>query len=144
MDKLELNIENQFLGSGWSFPVTFRKETNTLAISKYIDNVNQSIFIINNTNFGERCLLPTFGSVLQQFVFRVVDDTLFGEIADALRTSLLHNEPRIKVDDIDISVSDTQNTTLNIIVYYTFNETNSRHNYVYPFHLNEGTNLSDV
>ena len=144
MDKLELNIENQFLGSGWSFPVTFRKETNTLAISKYIDNVNQSIFIINNTNFGERCLLPTFGSVLQQFVFRVVDDTLFGEIADALRTSLLHNEPRIKVDDIDISVSDTQSTTLNIIVYYTFNETNSRHNYVYPFHLNEGTNLSDV
>lgn len=143
MDKSELNIENQFLGSGWSFPVTFRKETNSLATSKYIDNVNQSIFIINNTNFGERCLLPTFGSVLQQFVFRVIDDTLFGEIADALKSSLLHNEPRIRVDNIEVSVSTTDYATLNIIVYYTFNETNSRHNYVYPFYLNEGTNISD-
>lgn len=141
MDNNELHIENQFLGSGWSFPVTFRKENHSLAISKYIENVNQSIFIINNTNFGERCLLPTFGSVLQQFIFRTIDETLFGEISEALKTTLLHNEPRINVEEVDVTISDELNTTLNISVYYKFNETNSRHNYVFPFHLNEGTNL---
>ena len=141
MDNNELHIENQFLGSGWSFPVTFRKETHSLAISKYIENVNQSIFIINNTNFGERCLLPTFGSVLQQFIFRTIDETLFGEISEALKTTLLHNEPRINVEEVDVTISDELNTTFNIAVYYKFNETNSRHNYVFAFHLNEGTNL---
>ena len=35
--------ENHFLGSGWSFPVTFTAGNHQLVLSGYEQNVNQSI-----------------------------------------------------------------------------------------------------
>ena len=34
------------------------------------------------------------------------------------------------------------NGLVNIEITYLYNQTNTRHNYVYPFYLKEGTNLS--
>jgi len=133
--------DNNFLGSGWSFPVTFSAGNNLLSVTAYEDNINDCINIILQTKMGERSLEPYFGSGLQQFFFRKMSETLKGEISDAVKTSLLHNEPRITVKDVEVVIADMLNGLIDINIIYIYNKTNTRHNYVFPFHLNEGTNL---
>lgn len=141
MDKQLSKVDNHFLGSGWSFPVTFTGGNYQLHLTSYEDNIKDSIDIILQTKKGERCMQPQFNSGLQQFFFKKMDETLKGEISDAVKVSLLHNEPRITVTDVKVDFTDIQNGLVEIIVTYVYNQTNTRHNYVFPFHLTEGTNL---
>ncbi|MGB8195358.1 MAG: GPW/gp25 family protein [Chitinophagaceae bacterium] len=133
--------QKQFWGSGWSFPVTFSAGNLQVNTTASEDNINESIHIILQTKKGERNLEPQFGSGLQQFFFRKMDESLKGEIIDAVKVSLLHNEPRITVKDVKAEFADLLNGLVNIRISYVYNQTNTRHNYVFPFYLNEGTNL---
>ena len=142
MDSLYTKRDNAFLGSGWSFPVTFSVGNAQLVLSAYEDNINESIDVILQTNNGERPFEPEFGSGLQQFFFRTMDETLKGEIRNAVKAALLFNEPRITVQDVTVTYADITNGLVNINITYVYNQTNTRHNYVYPFYLKEGTNLS--
>lgn len=141
MDSLVNIVDKNFLGSGWSFPVTFSEGNYKLIVSAYEKNINESIDVILLTNKGERNMEPGFGSGLQQFFFRKMDETLKGEIAGTVKTSLLHNEPRIQVKEVEVVYADIQNGLVEIKITYLYNQTNTRHNYVFPFHLKEGTNL---
>ncbi|HYG50806.1 MAG TPA: GPW/gp25 family protein [Flavobacteriales bacterium] len=134
--------ENNFLGSGWSFPVTFSEGNYQLNLATYEQNINESINIILLTRKGERCLESQFGSGLQQFFFRKMNETLKGEITDAVKISLLHNEPRITVKNVLVEFADITSGQVLITIQYEYNQTNTRHNYVFPFYLNEGTNLN--
>jgi len=133
--------ENSFLGSGWSFPVTFSVGNYQLNQSSYEDNINESINIILKTKNGERCFEPQFGSGIQQFFFKPMDETLKGEISDAVASSLLLNEPRITVIAVSVDFLDLQSGLTEVTITYVYNQTNTRHNHVFPFHLKEGTNL---
>lgn len=141
MVRIEDIPENEFLGSGWAFPVSFSPGNSQLHISAYETNINESIDIILRTKKGERCFQEQFGSGLQEFFFKKMDETLKGEIMNAVTTSLLHNEPRITVSEVDVNFIDVQNGIAEIDIRYVYNQSNTRHNYVFPFHLNEGTNL---
>jgi uncharacterized protein len=141
VDKQFTQLENHFLGSGWSFPVTFSAGNYQLNLTCYEENVRDSIDIILQTRKGERCMDPQFGSGLQQFFFRKMDETLKGEIGEAVKASLLHNEPRITVKEVQVSFTDLVQGVVTIGITYRYNQTNTRHNYVFPFHLKEGTNL---
>jgi len=141
VDRHTLIQENNFLGSGWSFPVSFSAESFQVGVSAFETNINESIDIILKTKQGERCFEPQFGSGLQQFFFRKMDETLKGEIMDAVKVSLLHNEPRITVQEVQVNFTDLLNGIVDIQIVYIYNQTNTRHNYVFPFYLNEGTNL---
>lgn len=133
--------EDSYLGSGWAFPVTFSVGNYRLNLTSYELNINNSIDIILKTRMGERILEPGFGSGLQQFIFRKMDESLKGDIIDAVKTSLLHNEPRITVKDVEVNFPDLQTGLVEITIIYVYNQTNTRHNYVFPFYLKEGTNL---
>ena len=134
--------DNEYLGSGWSFPVSFSVGNFQLNISAFETNINESISIILKTKNGERCFQEQFGSGLQEFFFQKMDETMKGEIIEAVFTSLLHNEPRITVNEVDVDFIDPRSGIVEISISYTYNQTNTRHNYVFPFNLNEGTNLS--
>jgi hypothetical protein len=141
VDKQFIKQEKQFLGSGWAFPVTFSFGNYELNLSAFEDNVNHSIDAILKTRMGERCMEPNFGSGVQQYFFRQQDATLQGEITDAVKAALLHNEPRITVLDVQVNFTDMVNGFTEVTITYAYNQTNSRHNYVFPFYIKEGTNL---
>jgi uncharacterized protein len=141
VDKAFNKYENNFLGSGWAFPITFSKGNLLVSVSSYENNINNSIDIILKTHKGERNLEPQFGSGLQKFFFRKMDSTLKGEITEAVKYSLLLNEPRISVKDVVVEYTDLLEGLVEITVIYVYNQTNTRHNYVFPFHIKEGTNL---
>jgi phage baseplate assembly protein W len=140
VDKQKI-IQKEFLGSGWSFPVTFSAGNHQVQLTKYEDNINEMIDLIMQTTFGERPFEPQFGSGLQTFFFKEMRPTLQGEIRDAVKSALLDNEPRIKVLNVDVVFADLLNGLVEITISYMYNETNTRHNYVYPFYIKEGTNL---
>ncbi|HPF10822.1 MAG TPA: GPW/gp25 family protein [Flavobacteriaceae bacterium] len=141
MDKIGKHNKKHFYGSGWSFPIAFTAGTYQLDLTEYVDNVNQSIKIILQTKKGERYLEPSLGSGLQEFFFRKMDETLKGEIKEKVSYALLINEPRITVQNVEVDFIDMELGQIQILINYLFNDTNTRHNYVFPFHLKEGTSL---
>lgn len=141
MDNIETQKQKEFLGSGWSFPVTFSVGNHQLVLTKFENNIRDSIDIIMQTNLGERSMEPQFGSGLRQYFFKEMNETLKGEIKDTVTTSLLTNEPRIEVLNVEVDYVDVSNGVVEITIDYEYNQTNTRHNYVYPFYLKEGTNL---
>lgn len=134
--------EHLFWGTGWSFPPKFSNTPIQVELSYGAANINQSIDVILKTQRGERVLQPDFGSELRQYIFSNFDATLKNQIVASIRHTLLNDEPRITVESIDITESDSFNATLHINIVYVINQTNTRHNHVFPFSLLEGTNLT--
>lgn len=143
MDRQQTNKQKEFLGSGWSFPVTFSSGNHQLVLTRYEKNIEDSIDVIMQTSFGERPLESDFGSGLRRYVFKKMDETLKGEIKKTVASALLDNEPRIHVLNVAVVIADLQRGLIEVKIDYEYNQTNTRHNYVYPFYIKEGTNLGN-
>lgn len=133
--------QKEFLGSGWSFPITFSIGNHQLDLTQYENSISDSINVIMKTSLGERPLVPEFGSGLEKFFFQKISSTMKGEIQNTVKNALLQNEPRITVDQVNVEFVDIERGLVEVSIDYEYNKTNTRHNYVYPFHLKEGTNL---
>ena len=84
---------------------------------------------------------PEYGCNLSDYQFEPMNNTLVGLIRDVVRDAILYHEPRIRVDNITVSESDSQDAiegVLLISIDYVIRETNSRFNFVYDFYLKEG------
>lgn len=136
-----MKIEESFLGIGWSFPPEFNKETKSIQMVSAIEDINQSLHILLNTKLGERIMLPNYGSSLSDFVFEGLNMSTRTYIVDRVKMAILYNERRIELDKIDFDKSRILEGEVLMIVHYTVRLTNSRGNMVYPFYINEGTEL---
>lgn len=132
---------SDFLGSGWAFPVRFSSANYQVLTNSSVANINDNIRIAMATALGERVFQPLFGSGLKDYQFNKIDATLKGSLASAVKKALLNSEPRISVLNVEILVEDIAAGLVDIGITYMINQTNTRHNYVFPYHLNEGTNL---
>ncbi|MCG8696948.1 MAG: GPW/gp25 family protein [Bacteroidales bacterium] len=134
------NIQS-FLGRGWSFPPTFDKGSKGVKMLEDEDDIKSSLHILLSTSIGERIMQPTYGCNLDKLIFENLNTTLKTYIVDLVRTAILYHEPRIDLDKVSIEPSNEYEGQILIIVEYVVRTTNSRQNYVYPFYLNEGTNV---
>ncbi len=133
--------EKEFLGSGWSFPITFSAGNYQLDLVQYENAIEDSIDVILKTNLGARPLVPQFGSGLEKFFFETMSSTMKADLQNTVKNSLLQNEPRITVNEVMVEFVDELSGMVEVTINYTYNQTNTRHNYVFPFYINEGTNL---
>lgn len=129
-----------FLGRGWSFPPTFDKASLSLALNQGVENINQSLRLLLKTEKGSRNYMPDYGSDLRRFLFRRIDMTRSQEIISTLKNLILNSEPRIEVLEIK-TVLRSDGSLLEIHIAYLIRQTNSRHNYVFPYSELEGHNL---
>ena len=134
------NDDRSFLGVGWSFPPTFRREWYGVEMLVEEEDVRSSLRIIIETITGERVMLPTFGANLQPYVFEPMTPANLALIQRIVRDALVLHEPRIIVEDVVTTVRQEEGV-LDIEVVYTLISTNTRYNYVYPFYLTEATNI---
>ncbi len=136
-------MENKksFLGIGWSFPPEFSKKSNRVKMISDEEDIRSSLEILLSTRLGERIMFPDYGCNLDELLFESLNRTLITYISELIRTAILYHEPRIDVDRIDITESDTLQGELFIKVDYTVRATNSRNNVVFPFYLEEGTDI---
>lgn len=133
--------EKTFLGTGWSFPVTFDKEQKTVEIVSGVEDIEQSLCILLSTTLGERVMQPKYGADLQSYVFEPANTMLVTTITDLVRTAIIYFETRINLIKLTIDTSNAWEGVLLISIDYKVKITNSRFNYVYPFYVKEGVDL---
>lgn len=131
--------EDSFLGTGWSFPPAFDRESGSVEMVQEED-IRQSLEILLSTSIGERVMQPLYGCNLRDYQFEPVSNTFIGFLVDLVERAILFFEPRILVENISITEpGDIQlfEGKLLISIDYVIAGTNSRYNYVYDFYLRE-------
>lgn len=132
--------EVPFLGTGWSFPPTFDKKGRTVEMLSDKADIKSCLGILLSTSIGERIMQPKYGCDLKRFLFEPLNTTLKAYIKDLVKKAILYFEPRIKLEEISLTTDDNEGILL-ITVDYTIITTNTRNNLVFPYYLEEGTNI---
>jgi phage baseplate assembly protein W len=130
-----------FLGTGWGFPPEFDKNQKSVTMISDEEDIRSSLEILLSTSLAERIMQPTYGCNLKRMLFEPLDTSLKAYIKDLIRTAILYHEPRIRLDNISLQALNEEGK-IEITLGYTIRSTNSRYNYVYPFYLKEGTNIT--
>lgn len=131
-----------FLGQGWAFPPEFLQDVNSVALSSEEENIQQNLHILFSTHCGERFMNNGYGTILQSLLFDDPDANMYSAIQDTIRDAVILYEPRVKLEDVQIEPDPQNESKIMITVSYNVVKNNSRRNFVFPFHLIEGTNLN--
>src|SRR4051794_7558079 len=105
-----------FLGTGWTFPPTFSRQSAAIVMSSDIDNIKQCLRVLFSTNMGERTMLATYGTGLRLKVFDSLTETLANDIRSLIEKAILDWEPRIDVLRVDVDEVDPLHGELAISV----------------------------
>ena len=131
-----------FLGRGWSFPPRFDTDRRAVMVSG-VEDIEESLRILMRTRRGERVMQHAYGTRLHQMVFEVIDDQTLTELRLMLEKAIVHFEPRIELEQLDIRVSPDEPSRgvgmLLLRLDYVVRTTNTRHNMVYPLYLDQAT-----
>ncbi len=132
---------NDFIGRGWSFPPTFRKETNSVDMLEGKDDIQSSIEILLSTLPGERVMRPDYGAGMERLLFEPFNLTLKTYMENLIQRAILLHEPRVILDLVDLEANPLEGL-IRIHITYTVANTNTRNNFVFPFYLSEGSEIS--
>jgi len=122
-----------FLGSGWRYPVA-PISAGHLDYAVGADKVEQSIWIILDTDPGERVMRPTFGCGLRRYLMTPNTSATRALIKHDVDVALANFEPRISVTGLDVTAGDDPALVLIRIAYITLRD-NRPGNLVYPFYM---------
>ena len=134
------NIDKSFLGIGWNFPPAFSRQSYGVEMVSQEEDVRSSIHIILCTLTGERVKLPTFGCNLRPQLFEAMNVPNIALAEKFVHDALVFHEPRIIIENIT-STPIQEEGRLEINIQYTIIATNTRYNYVFPFYIDEATNI---
>ena len=134
-------IENSFLGKGWAFPPTFKKNSGDIEMSTEYVDIKESLEIYFGTRLGERIMRSDYGSVIHELFFQSSNNSSLRSVEVSLETNLRQFEPRIIVQSVKAERLDVDGGLINFKIDYVVRATNIRDNIVFPFYINEGTNI---
>lgn len=137
-----MEINESFLGTGWSFPPSFDKTARFVRMSSDEKDIRESLLVLLSTRPGERIMVPGYGCSLESLLFESINLTLTAQITDLIRTAILYYEPRIDLENVTLDETHILDGRIDIILNYRIRTTNSRQNMVYPFYRNEGNDIS--
>lgn len=133
-----------FLGRGWSFPPHFvKRESGVSALSMSADeqDIRESLEILLSTRLGERTMLPGYGCDLGTMSFESLSTSFVTYVKNMIRTAIQRHEPRIILEKVYIRTEEAGSGIVIIEVDYLIRTTNTRTNFVYPYYINEATDL---
>ena len=139
-----MDTANSFLGTGWSFPPQFDRNTQQPEMVSAVKDIEQSLNVLLSTSLGERVMLPDYGCDLTNYLFESLDSAVIGYIKNRVNNSILFYEPRITVEKIDVTADDSTDLLegrFTITVQYSIPGTNSRFNYVYGYYQTEALQM---
>lgn len=82
---------------------------------------------------------PDFGAGLNQFVFEPINIATMEALKTRVQEALVDWEPRIDVEEVQVTADATEGNKLLMDVKYRVRATNTHANLVYPFYLREGS-----
>lgn len=129
-----------FIGRGWSFPPTFRKESGGVDMTEGKDDIQRSIEILLSTLPGERVMRPDYGAGMERLLFEPFNTTLRTRMENVIERAILLHEARVILDKVDLDAVPEEGF-IRIKIEYTVAGTNTRNNFVFPFYIEEGTEI---
>lgn len=133
--------ENQFLGKGWSFPPTFENQGRSVRMVEAENDIRQSLGILLSTSLGERVMHPTFGWKRDALLFEPLSTSFAAYLKREIEMAVLFFEPRIDLNALAFDTPPDREGLVEIRLDYTIRTTNARTNLVYPFYLDEATDI---
>jgi uncharacterized protein len=130
--------DSVFLGRGWAFPPVFGNRGQSVAMVDGEQDIEQSLQILFTTRLRERVLHHRFGTDFESYLFEDLDQQLITNLKKMITDAVGTYEPRIELDRLDFLVDPHQQGTLRIELEFIIKGTNTRHNMVFPFNLEEG------
>ncbi len=127
----------EFLGTGWKFPVQLDGQ-GEIAFSRHEQDIRESIRIILGTAQGERVMRPDFGCGIHDYVFAPNNARTAGLVRHHVEEALSLWEPRIEVKEVRVEPDPSDKAVMLIVIDYLVRDTDSRFNLVYPFYLERG------
>ncbi|MDR8390612.1 GPW/gp25 family protein [Aliifodinibius sp. S!AR15-10] len=127
-----------FLGRGWKFPVQFKNGSANL--SQYERDIKESLTILLSTTRGERVMRPDYGTTVHDLMFEPLDVSTATLVGEEIKKAILLHEPRVFVENVE-AVQESLTGFIEVTIEYTIIATNTRANLVFPFYLNEGTDI---
>lgn len=137
-------INDDFLGKGWSFPPTFNITTKSVEVTEKQLDIQRSLEILLTTTVGERVMEPKYGCNMTDLLFEPLNTNMKTTMIDRIQTAILYFEPRIDAKNITLDTADELEGVVLIQVEYVVRATNSRFNFVYPYYIDEGTEIQQL
>jgi len=95
-------MAKEFLGVGWKFPIKL-DASGRFKLSKYEEDIEESIRIILGTIPGERVMRPEFGCGIYEYVFSTINISNLALIEEEVKKALTLYEPRIEIIKVKAS-----------------------------------------
>lgn len=134
---------NPLIGRGWAFPPEFvisPQYGGEVTMVEAQEDIEQSLGILLRTAIGERVMQPEYGCDMNDYIFESMSATALGLLRDMVFNAILYYEPRIKVENLEVTASDSMDAIEGRFIFditYTVKGTNSRFNFVYNYYLTE-------
>ncbi len=133
--------EKSFLGVGWAFPPTFNKTRADVEMVTEDNDIKESLEIYFATRLGERIMRSDYGCIINNLAFGSSNTNSLRSVEIGLEKTIREFEPRIIVHQVRAERLNVDEGIINFIVDYEIQTTNIRDNIVFPYYINEGTNI---
>jgi uncharacterized protein len=128
-----MSTGTSFLGQGWRYPVV-PAAAGRLEYAAGADKIAQSIWILLDTDPGERIMRPAFGCGLRRYLMNPNTSAVRALIRHDVEIALANFEPRIQVTDLEVTPGDDPALVLIRLAYVNVRD-NRPGNLIYPFYL---------
>lgn len=129
------SLSSAWLGCGWSYPVAPSERNHTLALVAGADKVRQAIWLILDTEPGERIMRPDFGCGLRRHLMAPNTVATRTVIQRDVLSALAQWEPRIQVQSVSVEPAAQDPAVVLISVDYRHTADGRPDNLVFPFAL---------
>ncbi|HUT17995.1 MAG TPA: GPW/gp25 family protein [Anaerolineae bacterium] len=126
--------DKAYLGQGLAWPLQVDSRGG-LALAHGERDLEQAIQIILETAPGERVMRPEFGCRIHDLVFAPHDAATEGLVIRYVEEALERWEPRVAVQQVNISTDPTRDGVLLIEIRYQVKDSHDERSIVHPFYL---------
>lgn len=123
------------LGKRVAFPLQLN-DRNQLAMVDGDISVRQSIYLIVMTVPGERVMRPDFGCRIHELIFDPLNEQTAITAKRHVEEAIRRWEPRINVEDLDVSLGYHDRGELLISIQYRHKDRPDPRSLVFPYYLN--------
>lgn len=126
--------DREYIGQGLAFPLQVNPQGG-IALASGERDIEQAIRVILSTAPGERVMRPEFGCRIHELVFAPHDAATESLVVYYVEEALVQWEPRIDVQEVDVSADPWRDGALLVEIKYRVKDTHDERSIVYPFFL---------
>jgi phage baseplate assembly protein W len=125
---------SDFLGRGWRFPIV-PDAGGALRYVEGDENVEQSLWLLLSTGWGERVMRARFGTNARELVFAPGSVANLRALEASVEEAVAAFEPRVGLVGVVATPDPIETERVDIEVTYTVLRTNTRSSFVFPYYL---------